>query len=83
MMGKKGDRCRRAAVDEDWRGSPKLWAVEEIIAAVDEKEVATVSIDDWTLEWRLEWGKRISEDWTVTVTVIVTAFVVAGAKLVN
>jgi len=83
MMGKKGDRCRRAAVDEDWRGSPKPWAVEEIIAAVDEKEVATVSIDDWTLEWRLEWGKRISEDWTVTVTVIVTAFVVAGAKLVN
>ena len=76
MMGKKGDRCRRAAVDEDWRGSPKPWAV-------DEKEVATVSIDDWTLEWRLEWGKRISEDWTVTVTVIVTAFVVAGAKLVN
>jgi hypothetical protein len=48
MMGKKGDRCRRAAVDEDWRGSPKPWAVEEIIVAVDEKEVATVSIDDWT-----------------------------------
>jgi hypothetical protein len=83
MMGKKGDRCRRAAVDEDWRGSPKSWAVEEIVVAVDEKEVATVSTDDWTLEW----GKRRSEDRTVTVTAFVeifaAAFVVVGARLVN
>jgi hypothetical protein len=87
MMGKKGDRCRHAAVDEDWRGSSKSWAVEEIVIVVDEKEAATVSTDDWTLEWRLEWGKRRSEDWTVTVTafveIVVAAFVVAGARLVN
>jgi hypothetical protein len=87
MMGKKGDRCRRAAVDEDWRGSSKPWVVEEIVIAVDEKEAATVSIDDWTLEWRLEWGKRRSEDWTVTVIafmeIVVVAFVVARAQLVN
>jgi hypothetical protein len=61
----------------------KPWAIEDIVAAVDEKEAATVSTDDWTLEWRLEWGKRRSEDWTVTVTMIVAAFVVAGAQLVN
>ena len=81
MMGKKGDRCRRAAVDEDWRGSPKSWAVEEIVVVVDEKEVATVSTDDWTLEW----GKRRSEDWTVTafVEIFAAAFVVVGARLVN
>jgi len=87
MMGKKGDRCRHAAVDEDWRGSPKPWAVEEIVIVVDEKKAATVSTDDWTLEWRLEWGKRRSEDWTVTVTafveIVIAAFVVAGARLVN
>jgi hypothetical protein len=28
----------------------KPWAVEEIIAAVDEKEAATVSTDDWSEE---------------------------------
>jgi hypothetical protein len=87
MMGKKWDRFRRATVDEDWRGSSKPWAVEEIVVAVDEKEVATVSTADWTLKWRLEWGKRRSEDWTVTVTafveIVVAAFVVAGARLVN
>jgi len=83
MIGKKGDRCRHAAIDEDWRGSLKPWAVEEIVAAVDEKKAATLSTDDWTLEWILEWGKRRSEDWIVTVTVTVTAFVVVGARLVN
>jgi len=81
MMEKKGDRCWRAAVDEDWRGSPKPWAIEEIVVAVDEKEVATVSTDDWTLEW----GKRRSEDWTVTafVEIVAATFVVVGARLVN
>jgi len=79
--GKERRLLHGAAVDEDWRGSSKLWAVEEIVAAVDEKEVATVSTDDWTLEWKLEWGKRRSEHWTVTV--IVAAFMVAGVRLVN
>jgi len=83
MMGKKGDRCWRVVIDEDWRGSLKPWVVEEIVAAVDEKKAVTVSTDDWTLEWILEWGKRRSEDWIVTVTVTVTAFVVVGARLVN
>ena len=77
MMGKKWDCCRHATIDEDWRGSPKPWAVEEIVTAIDEKEVATVSIDDWTLEW----GKRKSEDWIMTM--IVAAFMVADARLVN
>jgi hypothetical protein len=87
IMWKKGDRCQSAAVDEDWRGSPKPWVVEEIVVAVDEKEAAIVSIDDWTLEWRLEWGKRRSEDWIVTVIafveIVIVAFVVASAWLVN
>jgi hypothetical protein len=33
-----------------WRLKRKPWAIEEIIAAVDEKKAATMSIDDWSEE---------------------------------
>jgi len=55
-MGKKGDRCRRAAVNEDWRGSPKPWAVEEIVVAVK------IAINKKGSRDREHWGKRRSED---------------------
>ena len=52
-MGKKGDRCRRAAVNEDCRGSPKPWAVEEIVVGSSllksrwtEKEATTMSTEE-------------------------------------
>ena len=47
------DRCRRAAVNEDCRGSPKPWAVEEIVVGSSllksrwtEKEAATMSTEE-------------------------------------
>jgi len=50
-----GDRCRHAAINEDWRGSLKSWAVEEIVVAV---KIATVKIGSWALRkkkaWRLD-----------------------------
>jgi hypothetical protein len=36
----------------------KPWAVEEIVAAVNEKEAATVSTDDWSEDWTDDWSEE-------------------------